>query len=78
LIHEYAFRLGAGDLDGVASRQAELRSARLIACCEAASARCTTHSSCMTTEPRVVHQLTNVTVLVDGDHATRSYFTVLR
>ena len=86
LLHEYAYRLDAGDLDGVAEmfRDAELRS--------------TNHDRVRrgTTEareiydavelgpdgtPGTMHQISNVTVNVDGDGDTasaRCYFTVLQ
>ncbi|HTL85681.1 MAG TPA: nuclear transport factor 2 family protein [Acidimicrobiia bacterium] len=84
LLHEYAYRLDAGDLDGVAAmfHDAELRS--------------TTHDRVRrgTAEareiynavelgpdgtPGTMHQISNVTVRVDGDTATaRCYFTVLQ
>jgi 3-phenylpropionate/cinnamic acid dioxygenase small subunit len=84
LLHEYAYRLDAGDLDGVAAmfHDAELRS--------------TTHDRVRrgTAEareiynavelgpdgtPGTMHQISNVAVRVDGDTATaRCYFTVLQ
>jgi len=84
LIHEYAFRLDAGDLDGVAAlfEHAELRSTRNdLVRKGAAEARRIFDPVILYDDgtPRTIHQLTNVTVTVDGDAATaRSYFTVLQ
>jgi ketosteroid isomerase-like protein len=83
-IHEYAFLLDAGDLDGVAAlfAHAELRSTRHDRVRRgAAEARGLYESVVIHADgtPRTMHQLTNVTVDVDGDIATaRSYFTVLQ
>jgi SnoaL-like domain len=85
LIHEYAFRLDAGDLDGVAAlfAHAELRFAhgadRVL--------RGTTEARTLYDPviiyddgtPRTQHQITNVTVTVDGESArARSSFSVLQ
>jgi hypothetical protein len=83
LIHEYAFRLDAGDFDGVAAlfARAELRSERGGVRVGAAEAR-TIYDPVIVYEdgtPRTLHQLTNVTIEVDGDSArSRTYFTVLQ
>jgi len=84
LIHEYAFRLDAGDFDGVAAlfAAADLRSNRRDEVLHgAAGARRLLEPVVLYDDgtPRTMHLLTNVTVTVDGDTATaRSYFTVLQ
>lgn len=84
LIHEYAFRLDAGDLDGVAAlfANAELRSTRHDRVLRGAAEARTLYDRVIIYDdgtPRTMHQLTNVTVAVDGDAATaRCYFTVLQ
>jgi ketosteroid isomerase-like protein len=83
LIHEYAFRLDIGDLDGVAElfSNAVLRSSRHDAVRRGAQEARTLYDGVIIYDdntPRTMHQLTNVTVAVDGDEATaRTYFTVL-
>ena len=83
LIHEYAFRLDVGDLDGVAQlfANAELRSTRNDVVRRGAAEARTLYDGVIIYDdntPRTMHQLTNVTVTVDGDDATgRTYFTVL-
>jgi hypothetical protein len=84
LINEYAYRLDAGDLDGVAAlfADAELRSTRHDRVRRGASEARTLYEPVILYEdgtPRTMHQLTNVTIDVDGDDATaRTYFTVLQ
>jgi hypothetical protein len=84
LIHEYAFRLDGGDLDGVAAlfEHAELRSVQHDRVRRGAAEARTVFDPVVLYDdgtPRTIHQLTNVTVSVDGDDATaRSYFTVLQ
>ncbi|HEY4752065.1 MAG TPA: nuclear transport factor 2 family protein, partial [Candidatus Limnocylindrales bacterium] len=84
LIHEYAFLLDAGRLDDVAElfAHAELRSTRHDRVLRGAREARTLFDPVILYDdgtPRTVHQLTNVTVRVDGDTATaRSYFTVLQ
>jgi hypothetical protein len=86
LIHEYAFRLDAGDFDGVADlfAHAELRSTRDDRVRRGVVGARSLYDSVVVYDdgtPRTVHQLTNVTVSVDPgrDHAgARSYFTVLQ
>jgi hypothetical protein len=86
LIHEYAFRLDAGDLDGVAAlfAQAELRFTRNDRVLRGAAEARTLYDPVILYDdgtPRTMHQLTNVTVEVDAGDATaraRSYFTVLQ
>jgi len=84
LIHEYAFLLDRGDLDAVAAlfAAAELRSTR-----DDRVRRGTTEARALYDPviiyddgtPRTAHQLTNVSVQVDGPTArARSYFTVLQ
>ena len=84
LIHEYAFRLDEGDLDGVAVlfANAELRSTRHDRVRRGtAEARALYDSVVLYDDgtPRTMHQLTNVTVEVSGERATaRTYFAVLQ
>jgi hypothetical protein len=84
LIHEYAFRLDAGDLDGVASlfEHAELGSTRHERRLRGTSAARTNYDGVIIYDdgtPQTQHQITNVTVRVDGTTATaRSSFTVLQ
>jgi len=84
LINEYAFRLDAGDLDGVAAlfEHAELGSTRHDGRRSGtAEARATFDGVIIYADgtPRTLHQITNVTVRVDGADATaRSCFTVLQ
>lgn len=84
LVHEYAFRLDAGDLDGVAAlfEHAELHSTRHDRVRRGtADARTLFEPVLLGADgtPATMHQITNVTVTVDGDEATaRSYFTVLQ
>ena len=83
LINEYAFRLDAGDFDGVAAlfADAELRSTRHDRVLRGAAEARTLYEPVIVYDdgtPRTMHQLTNITVHVDGDAATaRTYFTVL-
>jgi hypothetical protein len=84
LLHEYAFRLDAGDLDGVCSlfEHAELRSTRHDRVLRGAAEARTLYESVVVHDdgtPQTMHQITNVTVTVEGDDATsRCYFTVLQ
>jgi ketosteroid isomerase-like protein len=84
LVHEYAFRLDGGDLDGVAElfASAEVHSARLGKVLRGAAEVRTLYDSVIIGAdgtPGTMHQLTNVTVRVAGDTASaRSYFTVLQ
>jgi hypothetical protein len=90
LIHEYAFRLDAGDFDGVAAlfAHAELRSTRNDRVRRGAAEARTLFDPVIVYEdgtPRTMHQLTNVTVAVEvgvggegGAARARSYFTVLQ
>jgi hypothetical protein len=84
LIHEYGFLLDAGDLDGVAAlfEHAELGSTRHERRQRgAAQARSVYDAVIIYPDgtPQTLHQLTNVTVRVDGAHAAaRSCFTVLQ
>ena len=84
LIHEYAFRLDAGDLDGVAAlfANAELTSTRHDRVRRGAAEARGLYDSVVLYDdgtPRTMHQLTNVTVVVDDDTASaRCYFTVLQ
>ena len=83
LIHEYAFRLDAGDLDGVAAlfEHAELGSTRHDRRYRGAGEARTIYDNVIIYDdgtPKTMHQITNVTVEVEGDRATsRCYFTVL-
>jgi len=84
LIHEYAFRLDRGDIDGLAAlfANAELRSTRNDQVRRGAAEARTLYDPVILYDdgtPRTVHQLTNVTVEVEGPTArARSYFTVLQ
>jgi hypothetical protein len=86
LIHEYGFRLDAGDLDGVAElfAHAELRSTRHDRVLRGAQEARTLYDPVIIYDdgtPRTMHQLTNVTITLDdrGDTASaRCYFTVLQ
>jgi hypothetical protein len=84
LIHEYAFRLDRGDLDGVAAlfANAELRSTRGDRVRHGEAEARSLYDPVIIYDdgtPRTMHQLTNVTVDVDRPTAqARSYFTVLQ
>jgi hypothetical protein len=86
LIHEYAFRLDAGDFDGVADlfAHAELRSTRHDRVRRGVVEARALYDSVVVHDdgtPRTMHQLTNVTVSVDTDGeraGARSYFAVLQ
>jgi ketosteroid isomerase-like protein len=84
LIHEYAFLLDAGDLDGVAAlfTNAELRSTRNDRVRRGAAEAREMYDPVILYDdgtPRTMHQLTNVVITVDGSTASaRSYFTVLQ
>lgn len=84
LIHEYAFRLDRGDLDGVAAlfANAELRSTNHERVRRGAVEARTLYDAVILHDdgtPQTMHQLTNVTVVVDDNVArARSYFTVLQ
>jgi hypothetical protein len=84
LLHEYTYRLDAGDLDGVSAlfEHAELRSTRHDRVLRGATEARTLFEPVIVKEdgtPETMHQITNATVAVDGDNATaRCYFTVLQ
>lgn len=84
LVHEYAFRLDAGDLDGVAAlfAHAELRSTRRDRVRRGTAEAREMYDPVILYDdgtPGTIHQLTNVSVTVDGSTASaRSYFTVLQ
>jgi hypothetical protein len=84
LVHEYTYRLDAGDIDGVAAlfEHAELRSTRHDRVLRGIDGAHTLLENVIMRDdgtPQTMHQLTNVTITVDGDTATaRSYFTVLQ
>jgi hypothetical protein len=84
LIHEYAFRLDAGDLDGVAAlfEHAELgASVRPERMRGTEEARGYYRGVILYDDgtPRTMHCITNVTVDLDDEHASaRSYFTVIQ
>lgn len=84
LIHEYAFRLDAGDLDGVAAlfEHGELGSTRHEGRLRGSAEARTNYNNVILYAdgtPRTQHQITNVTVKIDGTAATaRSSFTVLQ
>jgi len=86
LLHEYAARLDAGDLDGVAAMftHAELRSTVHDRVLRGTKEARTLYDDVIIYDdgtPRTMHQITNVTVEVDaggGTAAARSSFTVLQ
>jgi ketosteroid isomerase-like protein len=84
LIHEYAYRLDAGDLDGVAAlfEHGELGSTRHDGRLRGTAEARTNYQNVILYDdgtPRTQHQITNVTVEVNGARATaRSSFTVLQ
>ena len=84
LIHEYAVRLDAGDLDGVASlfERAELGSTRHEGRLRGTAEARTNYDGVIIYDdgtPQTLHQITNVAVTVHGDTArARSSFTVLQ
>jgi 3-phenylpropionate/cinnamic acid dioxygenase small subunit len=84
LIYEYAYRLDAGDLDGVAAlfEHAELGSTRHDRRQRGAAEARTIYEGVIIHDdgtPRTQHQITNVTVKADGARASaRSCFTVLQ
>jgi ketosteroid isomerase-like protein len=84
LIHEYAFRLDAGDLDGVAAlfENGELGSTRHDGRLRGTTEARTNFDGVIIYSdgtPQTQHQITNVTVKVDGSKATaKSSFTVLQ
>jgi 3-phenylpropionate/cinnamic acid dioxygenase small subunit len=85
LIHEYAFRLDAGDFDGVAQlfAHAELTSTTHDKVRRGSAEARELYDNVIVYDdgtPRTMHQLTNVTITTsdDGEHASaRTYFTVL-
>jgi hypothetical protein len=84
LVHEYATRLDAGDLDGVAAlfEHAELGSTRHDRRSRGTEEARTIYDGVIIHDdgtPQTMHQITNLTVQVDGASATaRCYFTVLQ
>lgn len=84
LIHEYAFRLDAGDLDGVAAlfEHAELGSTRHERRLRGVAEARTIYDAVIIYDdgtPQTLHQITNVTVEVSGSTAkARCCFTVLQ
>jgi 3-phenylpropionate/cinnamic acid dioxygenase small subunit len=84
LVYEYAYRLDAGDLDGVAAlfEHAELGSTRHDRRQRGTAEARTIYDGVIIHAdgtPRTQHQITNVTVRVDGARASaRSCFTVLQ
>jgi len=84
LLHEYAARLDAGDLDGVARlfEHAELGSTRHERRQRGTAEARTTYDGIIIYDdgtPQTLHQITNVVVEVDGETArARSCFTVLQ
>src|SRR5690348_17508460 len=86
LVHEYAFRIDAGDLDGLAAlfEHAELGSSiRPERRKGTAEARRNYNGVILYDDgtPRTMHCITNVTIAVDDDAQTataRSYFTVIQ
>ena len=84
LIHEYAYKLDAGDLDDVAAlfEHAELGSTRHERRSRGSVEARTIYDGVIIYEdgtPKTLHQITNVTVRANGATATaRSCFTVLQ
>jgi hypothetical protein len=86
LVHEYAFRLDKGNLDGVAElfEHAELGSTVAPVRMRGIAQARKYYTGVIIYDdgtPRTQHAITNVTVTVDGDgtHASsRSYFTVFQ
>ena len=86
LLNEYAQRLDAGDLDGVAElfAAAEVRSTRRDRVLRGTAEVRTIYDPVILYDdgtPGTVHQLTNVTIRVDEngtDATSRCYFTVLQ
>jgi 3-phenylpropionate/cinnamic acid dioxygenase small subunit len=84
LVYEYAYRLDAGDLDGVAAlfEHAELGSTRHDRRQRGTAEARTIYDGVIIHDdgtPRTQHQITNVTVNVDGARASaRCCFTVLQ
>jgi SnoaL-like domain len=84
LIHEYAFRLDGGDLDGVAAlfAHAELHFTRNDRVLQGSTAARTLYDRVILYEdgtPRTMHQLTNVLIDIERETArARTYFTVLQ
>ena len=75
LLHEYAYRLDAGDLDGVARlfEHAEVHSTRQDRVLKGAMEVRTLYDGVILYDdgtPRTMHQLTNVTIEVSADGAT--------
>jgi ketosteroid isomerase-like protein len=84
LVHDYAARLDAGDLDGVAAlfARAELRFVRNDRVLQGATEARTLYDPVILYDdgtPRTMHQISNLTVEVEGETArARSYFVVLQ
>jgi ketosteroid isomerase-like protein len=84
LVHDYAALLDAGDLEGVASlfAQAELRFTRDDRVLRGATEARTLYEPVIIYDdgtPRTMHQITNLTIEVEGETARAScYFTVLQ
>src|SRR4029079_1495481 len=86
LIHEYAFRIDAGDLDGVAAlfEHAELGSSMRPERMRGAEEARRNYNGVILYEngtPCTMHCLTNVTITIDSGSRTasaRSYFTVIQ
>jgi len=84
LVHEYASRLDAGDFDGVAAlfEHAELGSTRHDRRLRGAAEARTLYDDVIVYDdgtPQTLHQITNVTIRLDGTAATgRCCFTVLQ
>jgi hypothetical protein len=86
LIHEYAFRIDAGDLDGLAAlfEHAELGSSVRPERMKGAAEARRNYNGVILYEngtPCTMHCLTNVTITLDGGNRTasaRTYFTVIQ
>ena len=84
LVYEYAYRLDAGDLEGLAAmfEHAGLGAVGIPGRARGIEGARANYSGVIIHEdgtPRTQHVITNVTISVEGDGATgRSYFTVLQ
>jgi hypothetical protein len=84
LVHEYVYRIDAGDLDGVAAlfEHAELGSTRHDRRLRGAREARTLYDRLIIHDdgtPQTMHEISNLTIRVDGASATaRCYFTVLQ